>query len=133
MDKVGLGRRGEIFVMQKMIEREWNFPKNYYDNLEGLDWVFEKDGRVIRVQVKTCLNNYITFSVKGKPNFDYLIITNLKKCWIIPKLVYGLTNHLTKTFKRLEEKWSFYYKFHRKWRYKCNFVQTLKTSCKLPL
>lgn len=51
-DKVALGRQGEIFVMQKVMEKGWNFPKDYYKNLHGLDWVFEKNGRTIRIQVK---------------------------------------------------------------------------------
>ena len=42
-DKVALSRQGEIFVMQRMMENGWKFPKDYHENLEGLDWVFENE------------------------------------------------------------------------------------------
>jgi hypothetical protein len=31
MDKVALGRLGEIFVMQRLFERGWSLPKNYFE------------------------------------------------------------------------------------------------------
>lgn len=105
MDKVALGRQGEIFVMQKLLERGWIFPKDYHESMHGLDWVFEKNNRVIRVQVKTSLKGCITFNITNK-DVDYLIITNLKECFIIPKILIGNGNKLTKTFKRCSEKYN---------------------------
>jgi hypothetical protein len=106
MDKVALGRQGEIFVMQKVMEKGWAFPKDYHENMNGLDWIFQKNGKVIKVQVKASLKNNIEFSISDRGPIDYLIITNLKVCYIIPKLLIGKTNRLTKTFKRLAEKYA---------------------------
>ncbi len=105
VDKVALGRQGEIFVMQKMMERGWKFPENYHENMEGLDWVFEKGGKIIKIQVKTSLKKFPTISIGAKKNFDFLMFTNLKDCLVIPKqLLSNNSNKITKTFRKLKNK-----------------------------
>jgi len=75
--------KGEIFVMQKLMERGWKFPKDYAGNLEGLDWVFEKEGRTIKVRIKIGKKLNIHMKITKK-SFDYLIFTDLKDCYIFP-------------------------------------------------
>jgi len=100
MDKVALGRRGEIFVMQKMLGLGWRFPDNLIEEMNGSDWIFEKNNLKVKVQVKTSLKKYPNFSYTNK-NFDYLIFTNLIDCWILPKEVLRTSTRLTKTYKKL--------------------------------
>lgn len=101
MDKVAFGRKGEIFVMQKLLSLGWEFPKAYPSNMEGLDWVFEKNSRKIKVQVKT-FGSKKEYSCMGEKNFDFLILNDLKDIWIIPNFMFNNTNKLNKTFKKLK-------------------------------
>ena len=102
-DKVALGRKGEIFVMGKLMENGWKMPTNINFNMEGNDWAFEKDGRIIKIQVKTS-ENAETFSHKGKKEFNYLIFNNLRDIWVIPIEMLKVTDKLNKTFKKLKNK-----------------------------
>jgi len=103
VDKTALGRQGEIFVMEKMMKKGWKFPENYYENMEGLDWIFEKNRKIIKVQVKTSLNKIQTFTI-SRNTFDYLIFTNLVDVWIIPRDIINNTSKLNSTFKKLKNR-----------------------------
>ena len=102
-DKVALGRQGEIFVMQKLMENGWNFPKNYNSVMDGLDWIFEKDSRIIKIQVKTS-KTLKSFSHKGKKSFDYLIFTNLVDIYPIPIEMLKVSDKIAKTHEKLKNK-----------------------------
>jgi hypothetical protein len=101
-DKVELGRRGEIFVMRKLIDNGWAFPLNMDETMNGQDWVFEKNGRRIRIQVKT--SKMFLFGLNGNKNFDYLIFTDLKDIYPIPVEMLKVSSRMTKTYKKLKNK-----------------------------
>ena len=96
VDKIALGRQGEIFVMQKLMDKGWKFPSNYHEKLDGLDWVFEKEDRIIKIQVKTSLKNK-SFSCQGIKSFDYLIFTDLIDIFVIPIEMLKVSDKLNKT------------------------------------
>lgn len=101
MDNVALGKQGEIFVMRKLLDNGWNFPKEYNQTMEGLDWVFEKNGRIIKVQIKTS-KKLKSFSLQGKRSFNYLIFTDLVDIYPIPIECLKVSDKLTKTHKKLK-------------------------------
>jgi len=103
IDKIGLGRKGEMYILQKLLGFGWSLPSNYHKSMIGLDWVFEKGNRQILLQVKTSEKKRITFLITKK-TFDYLIVTNLEDVWIIPKEMFGNTNSLNKVYKKLINK-----------------------------
>lgn len=100
IDKVALGRQGECFVMRKLLDRGWKFPDNPME-MHNKDWCFEKNGRQISVQVKT--STQMKFSLTEKPDFDYMIFTDLKDIYIIPREMLRFSNRMTKQFKRLKD------------------------------
>ena len=94
MDKVALGRSGEIFVLKNILERGWVLEN--VKSLEGSDWAFSKDGVIIKIQVKTSLNT-TSFSLGSNLNnkrFDFMIFTNLKDSWIIHRALVKNQNRL---------------------------------------
>ena len=104
MDKTALGRQGEIFVMQKLLKLGWEFPEDYHNCMDGLDWIFVKQNRKIKIQVKCSEKSYPCFNF-SLTTFDYLIFTNLRDCYIIPKeLISPGKVRLTKTFKKLKNR-----------------------------
>ena len=106
MDKLALGRKGEIFVMQNLMERGWKFPENYSETINGSDLVFEKNNRKIKIRIKTTLSKNIRFNVSDI-TFNYLIVTNLRECWILPmELIETTNNCLTKTFRQLVDNYA---------------------------
>lgn len=98
-DKIALGRQGEIYVLQKLMDNGWKLPIDSHTICEGLDWVMEKNGRKIKIQVKTCKKKRIKFSVSRR-TFDYLLVTDLKDVWIIPIELFNNTNVLNHTFRK---------------------------------
>jgi len=101
-DKVALGRQGELFVLSKLQQRGWNID---YGNCRGIDLIVSNNKIKISIRVKTSLKKRLTFSVSGKRNFDYLIITDLKNCWIIHKYLFENTDKLNSTYKKLKNQW----------------------------
>lgn len=100
-DNVALGRQGEIFVMRKLFDEGWSFPKEHTQTLDGLDWVFEKNGRKIKIQVKTSIKRK-NFSVSQPYTFDYLIFNNLIDLWVIP--VEMLKVSISEVYNKLKNK-----------------------------
>ena len=99
-DNIALGRLGEIYFLKKAFENGWSLPKDIFNiNLSGLDWILEKNGLIIKVQVKTSLKENISFGI-NKYSFDYLIITNLKDIWVLPIELIGNISRMTKEFKK---------------------------------
>ena len=106
-EKVALKRKGEVFALKILISEGWVLNSDYIDSLSGLDWVFEKNNQIIKVQVKTSLKtSQIQFSQAKLKTFDFLIFTDLKDLYIIPsQLINNTTERLSKTFKKLKNKY----------------------------
>lgn len=101
MDNLNLGRKGDMFVIKKMLENGWEF----IGSSEGdLIFLFRKDDRTIRILVKT-YKEKIRFSFNEEINFDYLVINDLKDCWIIPKEMVNNVEEL-KTLGKLQGKFN---------------------------
>ncbi len=101
MKNINLEKKGERHVLSKLQELGWNVD---YKNLEDEGFNLKKGDREIKIQIQTSLKGYLK-EIDENFDFDYLIITNLEKCWIIPKIVYKTTHRLLKTFNLLGEKW----------------------------
>lgn len=95
-----INKKGERFVLNKLQTLGWNVD---YSNCEYFSFILKKEDKQIKIQIQTSLKGYL----KEIENFDfdYLIITNLADCWVIPKLVYKKTHRLIKTFNLLGNKW----------------------------
>jgi len=102
-DKVALGRKGEIFVLGKLMEIGWIFPIENNFDMEGNDWAIKKDDRIIKIQVKTS-EKLKKFNLNGKKEFDYLIFTDLVDIYIIPNEMLKVTDKLNKTYQKLKNK-----------------------------
>ena len=87
-DNVALGRRGEIWVLEKLFKLGWSFPDNIRElSLRGSDWVVKKGESVCRIQVKATTNEGLGNVVRvylGNNNFDFLIATDFYSAWVIP-------------------------------------------------
>jgi len=94
-----INKAGDIIIVKKILERGWNLSDS-----DGFNWIFERDGRKIKVRIKTFLGKSVEFDFKDN-DFDYLILTNLQESYIIPRLVYWEGGSLLKTFKLLREQW----------------------------
>ena len=105
MDIVDLNTRGERFVFSKLQELGWIIDFKDCGDIDVI--TLKKDDKNIKIQIKTILNKNKTYlsEIAKTFDFDYLIITNLEKCWVIPKLLCKTIDTL-KTFSVLEEKWS---------------------------
>ena len=86
MDKVALGRKGEIFVLSHLLKNGWKLPDNIIDvDMRGTDWIFEKNDIIIKVQVKTS-EEQKSFKASND-NFDFIAYTDLNDIYWIPKVL----------------------------------------------
>ncbi|MBI3241916.1 MAG: hypothetical protein HYZ49_06450 [Chloroflexi bacterium] len=90
-----IGQIGEVAVMQKLIEAGWQvlIP---YGNSAPYDLVAEKDGRMIRLQIRTthAKGNFISINCRAKNNrvrfqpgqFEFLVVYELdsETAFVVP-------------------------------------------------
>lgn len=109
MGNTELGKSGELFVFRKLIELGWLLKYMDEKELFGVDWVFEKNDKIIKIQVKTSKKEKKIKMGISNCNFDFLIFTDLKDCYIIPSMLMmdtGRKNQiaLTKTKRGLKNR-----------------------------
>ena len=90
MNTVECGKKGELFVMRRMFDDGW-IPCYDLDSFEEVDFAFEKESTIIKIQIKASPNNGI-FKLSGKQdkldyiekNWDFVAFTNFKDIWFLP-------------------------------------------------
>lgn len=99
MNKI-IEKKGEMFVFQKLMDVGWKLSRDN-SNLSFLGLMFEKNGRKIKIIVKTSLKTK-SFKQRGKKDFNYLIFTNLSDIWVIPVEMLNNCEYPNKTLKKLK-------------------------------
>lgn len=101
MDKVAFGRKGELFVLGELFKKGWQLSYNDTDILKQIDWILEKNSKRISIQIKTCSDNRLSFSMHTNKPYDFLIVTDLVDIWIVPSFTIEHINSINHKRKEL--------------------------------
>lgn len=90
MNKVECGKKGEMFVMKTLFDRDWK-PEFNIDSFEEVDFACKKEDTILKIQVKASPKGShfklsSSYNQLGyiKKTWDFVLFTNFNDIWFLP-------------------------------------------------
>lgn len=94
-------RQGELFVLKRLQDEGWKFAE--LENSLNDCWILEKNGRVIKIQIKIG-STLKSFKRLAEKDMNYLILTNLVDIYPIPMELLKVSANSPKNLKKVKNR-----------------------------